>query len=102
MKNDESNDVPNLTVFGQRLLETSPNKVNVAVLLALPNTQLIEIIINYAYGRDSSFWRYKVCCGHSVGFSRKETLKDSVVAHSRVNARLALCVNISTRSSATA
>jgi len=33
-------------------------------------------------GRDSGFWQYKVCADiRSVGFSRKEILKDSEVAH---------------------
>ena len=53
------------------------------------------------FGRDSSFWRYKVCADIRSGSLErtKETLKDSGVGNVHVNAQssklIALCVNIS-------
>jgi len=32
------------------------------------------------FGRDSSFWQYKVCADIRSGFIEKETLRDSVIA----------------------
>jgi len=45
-------------------------------------------------GRDSSFWRYKVCADIRSGSLWKGDVKGQL-GWSRVNARLALCVNIS-------
>ena len=45
-------------------------------------------------GRDSSFWRYKVCADMRSG-SLESLVSLGQFGRSRVNARLALCANIS-------